>query len=633
MKRSFFYLLTRAGFSFLVAAQGNAASAADDLQWPMGKNICAGIWSYDEMQECEHPSHGPDKSRPIVEANGQVCGYAKKTNSCWHGQEIVRTITTAATYLERDDHNYSDAELQGICEIQSKTQNLSEHESVTGVSFENMNFHAECHDRDFFKKCQRWTYKSELKCNFNVSSPAFGPDQSCGESEDISKPLTCQTGFRNKLQRSTQCPTTRHEMSRGSDATSLMQGTEVTGFACSTGDHLPANSVEETHHKYLFLVARLAEITATSDPDWPNLVRAVKSLLTVKSASMSDEEKEDAVKITKTLEHSVSALKTGQVFSSAEDCVHDQARSLYWACQSKQVTLEIDALDAYVKLNRYAGLSIKLSYDHGCSVASSDLKVRFTNGQSNLLLAPNLDGVIQTIVTSFDPSRDTSTITIDINPVARLNSVCRISIESVDLTVDVDRLQVFSNLIVSKLALLNETRLRLLEPADTQTVASLLESLENNFSAGILEQKFKCQADAQSLRVSVPDVCQVGADAKATCLDKNAASQGITPAILDKIREDSCLLGEIKALKQEAQCESYTDQNSHTDNICGDRRRSILDFLNQEFAMTYKQAKDLVEALSSESIRLSVLSADLSHRVQLVIDSLKIRLKDLEEIR
>jgi hypothetical protein len=236
-------------------------------------------------------------------------------------------------------------------------------------------------------------------------------------------------------------------------------------------------------------------------------------------------------------------------------------------------------------------------------------------------------------VTSLDPSHDKSTITIDINPVARLNSVCRISIESVDLTFDVDRLQVFSNLIVSKLALLNETRLRLLEPADTQTVASLLESLENNFSAGILEQKFKCQADAQSLRVSVPDVCQVGADMKATCLNKNAASQGIAPAILDKIREDSCLLVDLKALKQEAQCESYTDPNSHPDNICGDRRRSILDFLNQEFVMTYKQAKDLVEALSSESNRLSVLSADLSHRVQLVIDSLKIRLKDLEEIR
>jgi len=46
-----------------------------------------------------------------------------------------------------------------------------------------------------------------------------------------------------------------------------------------------------------------------------------------------------------------------------------------------------------------------------------------------------------------------------------------------------------------------------------------------------------------------------------------------------------------------------------------------------------KQAKDLVEALSSESNRLSAVNADLSHRVQLVIDSLKIRLNDLEEIR
>jgi hypothetical protein len=346
---------------------------------------------------------------------------------------------------------------------------------------------------------------------------------------------------------------------------------------------------------------------------------------------MNDEDRKDAIKITKIIEPSVFAVKTGQVFSSAEDCIHDQARSIYWACQSKQVTLEIDAIDAYVKLNTYAGLSIKLSYDHGCNVASSDLKVRFTNGQSNLLLAPNIDGVMQTIVTSFDPSHDSSKITIDINPVARLNSVCRISIESVDLTVDVDRLQVFSNLIMSKLELLNETRLRLLEPANNQAVASLLDSLENSFSAGILEQQFKCQADAQSLRVSVPDICQVGADAGVTCLDKNSVSQGITPALLDKIREDSCLLVDLKVRKQAAQCESFTEPNP--DNICPDRRRSILDFLNQELAMTYKQAKDLVEALSSESNRLSAVNADLSHRVQLVIDSLKIRLNDLEEIR
>jgi hypothetical protein len=610
---------------------GAEAAAQDQPQWPNGKNVCGGVWTYQESQECEHASHGPDAARPIIETNGTICGYEQKTATCWHGFTALRSIVTDVHNLSRDHDYYSGEELREFCREQATHQQLNERETISTWDYESVGGGDRCLRRDKFRKCQERTHFADIKCHYTVSGPTFGQDQSCGTIDDVSRPRACQVGLHNKLARSANCPKVRRETTRGFDFSGLMSDPSLSDVVCSTGDHLPADRPEQAKAKFAFLSQKLWSLPSSSHPDWPVLLQGLKTLLDSRAEMLSDVEKSLASQMVYSSFRSVHTVKNGPIFSTADDCVEVYSDEAYRGCRSKQIKIQMDNVESLKRLSSYVSLGLKISYDHGCKLHTDDLKVRLNSDAANQLLSPTDPGNTQWVKLVFAPSGDSPTISIDINPAAKISKACQISIENVEVSLDVKILEQFSELLISKLTMLNTVKLQLLYPEASPDISALISKLDSEFNTVVTRHQFDCQEEAKSLGIATPALCQVSEDYRSLCHLDPTPTNGIAPSLFERIHEDACLLADLQTFGSEERCDYYPDRRQGT--FCGEHTRSIRAFLDQEYVITKNQAKELAETLSIEGERMSNLSSELSSRIKLVIERLGTKMSELEQSR
>ncbi|MBM4254035.1 MAG: hypothetical protein FJ146_18870 [Deltaproteobacteria bacterium] len=615
----------------ILGASATVASAGEQLQWPRGENVCRGIWTYQEIQECEHPNHGPDPSRPIVETNGATCGYEQKTANCWYGFHHLRSIVIDIPEMYRDHDEYQDHQLREVCHEKAKDQQLNDREVISSWDFEKISGSDRCHKRDWLDKCQENTFFVHIKCHYKVSGPVFGQDQTCGPIDDISRPRSCPVGVHNKLARSVHCPTVPRETTRGFNFTSLRGDSSLADITCSTGDHLPADRPEQVKAKFAFITRKLWSLPSDSHPDWPLLVQGLKALLDARSDMLSDVEKSLANQLVSATVKAEQSVKQGTIFSTADDCVEVFSDDVYRGCRSKLIRLDLDNMVALKKLSSYASLGLKISYDHGCKLHTDELKVRLNSDAANQLLAPADAGNVQWVKLVFTPSGETPTISIDINPAAKISKSCRISIENTEVSLDIKILEQFSDLLISKLTMLNTVKLQLSYPEASPNISGLIARLDDELGTIVTRHQYDCQEEAKNQNLATPALCRVSDDYRSLCHLDPTPANGISAGLFGKIHEDTCLLADLRTLGSEQRCDFYPDRRPGT--YCGEHVRTVQAFLDQEYAVTFTAARDLAETLESELHRLNGLSAEMATRIRMVVERMATKISDLEASR
>ena len=622
----------------LISAYTAHAADSTSLQWPSGRNICTGAWSYFEVQECEHPDHGQDTSRPINETNGSRCGYEQKTASCWYGFNTLRTIETGIHSFDRDHDEYQADELREFCHSQIPAQSLNEREVISAWDFEKVDGHGECIGTKWFR-CDKWKIFVDIKCHYTVSGPIFGQHESCGQIDDTSRPRTCAVGYHYNLKRSAQCPSLRRETTRGFDRSSLAGDPALTDFSCSTADHLPAERPEHAQAKLAFITQKLWSLPSSGHPDWPVLIQALKTLVSARSDMLSEKERSLANQLVDSSSRSVHNMNISNfgsgnqdpIFSTAKDCIELYSENIFRGCRNKLINLKIGQIDALRKLGTYANLSLKISYDNGCKVNTDDLKVRLITDATNQLLAPTDSGSVQWTQLVFNPSSQDPTITIDVNPAAKISSSCTIAVEHAEVILDVKLLEQYTDLLLSKLELINMAKSQLFVPSVGASVSDIVQKLDSQFSTVMTRHQFDCNEQAKAAGITVPAICQVSDDYSSICALNTVAVSGIPTSLIEKIHDDACMLSDLRSIRTEERCSIYSDLRPGS--LCRSQLQTFANFLDQEYAIAIDQARDLATALAIEGNRITAMNSELSMRLKFLLDRVGTKLRDLETSR
>jgi hypothetical protein len=614
-------------FSFISAfflTAGIRKVQAEPVQWPAGKNVCQGTWSYNEYTSCEDSSHGPDTSRPITaDRDGARCGYEKKQNSCWHGREhnIHDFIDTNPERLERDTRDYRPQDLQAHCEKKGQEMSLRPQQLLGTVSVLSSKIYPKLCSELEGRICILWRFRADVQCRINLDYQIFGPSDECGPLiDDLTKPKSCTAGYHNINKRSSACPSINLRTGRSSDATILMTEAWRHSFSCSTGDDLPAETADDVQKKYKFIVKKIQETRDPSEADFEILTRGLSALLSQRSQYLDQSQIAYATKVT-SREVKVSTLSDGIAFDVEKECVSNGS-GLSRFCPSKRVLFDFGDISHLPRITPYTSMAHSLKYSFVCDANPKQISVRLIEGDSEFSLAPTPNAVTQSTSIVHSPDQRPPQIEIIADRNALFSDSCQLKIEWSSLDLDSTLLLTSSNDLLEKMKLLSSFKTNLDLAAQLPIKFSAVKALKGDVASKITEDIFQCQDLAESAGKDPETLCPLNDDPKWACVNAPPTQTGELGVVIKKMRENSCLYGDLEqGLPEAVPC-------STSGNECLTGIQKVAAVAAEEYQKSRTSAEGLLKALTSERTRIAPKQAQLARKIGVVIDSLNQGLKD-----
>jgi hypothetical protein len=608
-------------FSFISAiflSAGMTRVQAEAVQWPAGKNVCQGVWSYAEYQSCEDSSHGPDPLRPIIaEKDGSKCGYEKKRDSCWHGREhnIHDFVDTGLERLERETRDWSAQDLQTHCESKGRGLQLRPQQLLGSVTvFSSKIYPKLCAELEG-RICILWRYRAEVQCRINLDHQIFGESDECGpQIDDLAKPKTCTLGYHNINKRSSACRSVDVKTARSMNATELMKENWRHKFSCSTGDDLPAESAEDVQKKYNYLVKKLQETRDPSNADFEILVRALSALLSEKSQHLDQVQITYATKIA-SKEIKVINLSDGLAFDVAKDCASNGSGQSRF-CPSKRIVFDFGDISHLPRITTYTSMAHSLKYSFVCEANAKQLSVRLIEGDNEYSLAPTPNAFTQSTSIVLVPGQRPPQIEIIADRNALLSDSCQLKIEWSSLDLDSTLLLASSNDLLDKMKLLSKFKAGLEQAAQLPVKFSAVQALKSDVASKIIEDIFECQDLAAAAGKDPDAVCPLSDDPKWACVNASLTEPGELGVVIKKMHENSCLYGDLEqGLPEAVPCGTSGNQ-------CLEGIQKVAAVAAEEYQKSRTSAEGLLKALTTERTRVAPKQAQLAKKIGIVIESL-----------
>jgi hypothetical protein len=601
---------------------------AEAVQWPAGKNVCQGVWSYSEYQSCEDASHGPDVSRPIIaDKDGPRCGYEKKQNSCWHGREhnIHDFIDTTPERLERDTRDYTPQDLQAHCEQKGRGMSLRPQQLLGTVSVLSSKIYARLCSEMEGRICIMWRFRADVQCRINFDYQIFGPSDDCGTYiDDLTKPKTCVVGHHNINKRSSACQSIDQKTGRSTDASALMQETWRHGFACSTGDDLPAETADEVQKKFNFLVKKIQEFEDPKQADFGILTGALSALLTQRSQFLDEAQISYASKVA-SKEIKISKISEGIAFDVAKECASNGSGQSRF-CPSKRIVFDFDDTSHLPLIASFTSIAHKLKYSFPCDATVKQLSVRLIEGDDEFSLAPTPVATMQSTSIVHVPGQRPPQIEIVADRNAFISDSCQLNIEWSSLDLDPTLLYKTTKDLIDKLKLLAKFKTELGKASQLSTKYNTVKALKSSVEDSVTEDIFGCQDLASAAGRDVDGLCPLNDDPTWACSNASLTETGELGVIIRRLHHNSCLYkGLVEGLPETVPCNS-TGTSSGSQCLAGIQK--VAGIATEEYEKSRASADDLQKALASEWSRVALKEPDIARKIKIVIDSLN---KELAE--
>ncbi|MFW7382153.1 MAG: hypothetical protein ACOH5I_25350 [Oligoflexus sp.] len=245
-------------FQNLLISLGLCASfaSANEVQWPNGKNVCTGTWTYTELSSCEY---GVDTTKPIKKFQGK---YEQMTEACRYiggpqeptGEKITKSVgwddsrkhpTTSCSRIQ--DPPQGDAYTKWI---------------VVDHKYEYVG--TTCRKRNRFRQCTSRDYQHKTTCTWEKwDTVPKATDGKCKKVDDKTKPIYELVGYEPKVGYDESCPQTKKSTPKFFDATAIMRSPALKSgsLQCSTFDNTPGNTPTQITEKFDALISFATELS------------------------------------------------------------------------------------------------------------------------------------------------------------------------------------------------------------------------------------------------------------------------------------------------------------------------------------------------------------------------------------